>query len=90
MLYPNSTTIPGESGVVHALGQTWYFTQGAIRALRIYGAITEFSLKAVVIELTTYDGLEGGIHEVKFSHVPLRLYVDGSQVVVEDPDHPND
>ncbi|HJS28357.1 MAG TPA: hypothetical protein VJ768_01960 [Anaerolineales bacterium] len=90
MLYPNSTTSPGESGVVHALGQTWYFTQGAVRALRLYGVTSELSLKAVVIELTTFDGLEPGIHEVKFSNVPLRLYVDASQVVVEDPDHPND
>ena len=90
MLYPNSAPNSGEAGVVQALGQTWVFTQGAVRALRHYGVSPDFSLKAVVIDLTTFDGLDDGVHEVQFSDINLRLYVEGSQIVVEDPQNPQD
>ena len=90
MIYSRSAQNSGEAGVVQALGQTWVFTQGAVRALRHYGVSSDFSLKAVVIDLTTFDGLEDGIHEVQFSDIHLRLYVEGSQILVEDPRNPTD
>ena len=68
---------------IEAFGQTWHFTPGVLKALKPYGIGDPTSLEALVIDLTSINGLEDGVHKVSYLGIELRLLVRGKSILVE-------
>ena len=75
----------GDSIIIEALGQTWYFTPDVVRMLRMSGLDPEDTLKTIIMFHGSKKGFDDGEYEVESFGFPLRLTVREKAIIVDDP-----
>ncbi|MDX1435884.1 MAG: hypothetical protein R3335_03675 [Anaerolineales bacterium] len=75
----------GDSIIIEALGQTWYFTPEVVRMLKLTGLDPEDTMKTIIMSHGSKKGFEDGVYEVESFGLPLQLTVKDTSVIVDDP-----
>ncbi|MDX1436314.1 MAG: hypothetical protein R3335_05865 [Anaerolineales bacterium] len=81
----DSTRRSGESIIIEALGQTWFFTPDVVRVLSITGADPLDTMKTIIMDYGSQKGFKEGVYEIDTFGTELRLTVSDNSVIVDDP-----
>ena len=75
----------GESIIIEALGQTWFFTPDVVRVLAVAGVDPQDSVRTIILDFGSKKRFNDGVYEVDTFGTQLRLTVNNDAVIVDDP-----
>lgn len=75
----------GESIIIEALGQTWFFTPDVVRVLAVAGIDPRDSVRTIILDFGSKKRFADGVYEVDTFGTQLRLTVTDDSVIVDDP-----
>ena len=75
----------GESIIIEALGQTWFFTPDVVRVLSMAGVDPQDSVRTIILDFGSKKRFDNGVYEVDTFGTQLRLTVSDDSVIVDDP-----